>query len=528
MKLKRTNILRSLIAISAIICFAMASAESLVILHTNDTHSLIDPEKGEGGVLQRKAIIDSIRKAEKHVLLVDAGDMVQGTLYYKFFKGDVEYPLMNMQNYDIRILGNHEFDNGLDEMAKYYKDVKATRLATNYDFSDTPLKGMFQPYTIKKIGGKKIGFIGINIDPANLISKENYTGMKYEDSIEAANATAAMLKKEKGCDLVVAVTHIGVARDNDKANDYDLAKSSKDIDIIIGGHSHTLILPDNKGKYPSLVNNADGKPVLITQTGKYGKYLGYIKIDLDKLKGATGEDYDYELIHVTDRFPESKLDKKMEAFIAPYKHIVDSVNHHVIAHSKYDLSSDDRNGGYANWAADFARDYGRHKIDSLIAAGAKVLPLDFALMNVGGIRHNMPKGDVTEGQMLATFPFSNHLVVAKVKGSDFIEAMKVAAARGGEAISSELRVVTDDKGNLIRVVLNGKEMDPDKEYVYATIDYLFFGNDDLTTLANSELLWRDEYEVSVPILEYVTRQGKLGIPIAPDLNGRFVKIDPIE
>ena len=155
-------------------------AEDLVILHTNDTHSNIDTgANGAGGILPRKAIIDSVRKAEKNVLLVDAGDMVQGTLYFKFFKGDVEYPIFNMMKYDIRILGNHEFDNGLDQMARYWKDVKADRLSANYDFTGTAAQGLFKPYTIKKIGGKKIGFLGINVDPESLISAENYRGMKY-------------------------------------------------------------------------------------------------------------------------------------------------------------------------------------------------------------------------------------------------------------------------------------------------------------------------------------------------------------
>ena len=156
-----------------------SSAENLVILTTNDTHSNIDfDNNGRGGILPRKTIIDSVRKAEKNVILVDAGDMVQGTLYFKYFKGDVEYPIFNMMDYDIRILGNHEFDNGLEELAKYWKDVKATRLSANYDFSMTPARGLFKPYVIKKVGKKKIGFFGINVDPESLISKENYEGMK--------------------------------------------------------------------------------------------------------------------------------------------------------------------------------------------------------------------------------------------------------------------------------------------------------------------------------------------------------------
>ena len=178
---------------------------------------------------------------------------------------------MNMLGYDIRILGNRRFDNGMKELAKRYKDVKAHRLSANYDFSGTENQGMFDPYVIKKAGGKRIGFIGINVDPESLISKENIEGVKFKDVIKTANETAAFLKDKKKCDLVVVVSHIGAVKENDKATDYDLAKASRDIDIIIGGHSHTVIEPGNKGKYPSVVENAAGRPVLIARTGNTAK-----------------------------------------------------------------------------------------------------------------------------------------------------------------------------------------------------------------------------------------------------------------
>lgn len=518
------HLLLKFAAAIAIALPVMATAENLVILHTNDTHSLIDPDKdGRGGVLQRKAIIDSVRKAEKNVILVDAGDMVQGTLYFKYFKGDVEYPLMNMLGYDIRILGNHEFDNGMKDLAKYYKDVKADRLSANYDFSGTELQGMFDPYVIKKVGGKKIGFIGINVDPESLISKENIEGVKFKDVIKTANETAAYLKNRKKCDLVVVVSHIGVVKENDKATDYDLARASRDIDVIIGGHSHTVIEPDNKGKYPSIVENAAGRPVLIAQTGKYGKKLGYIKIDLDALKSLTPDRYDYELIDVTDRFSEDKLDPKIRAFIAPYKHVVDSVNNRVIGRSLYDLNSDDRNGGYANWAADYARWFGQLVLDSINGTDGMPLRLDLGVMNVGGIRQNMPKGDVTEGEILATFPFANRMVITAVKGADIIDALKVAAKKGGEGISGNVRVVVDNDNNLKRVVIDGREMDPEKIYNVATIDYVAAGNDDLAGFGRGKLLWRDNVEMAVPMLRYVNHLTRLGLPIAPDMNGRFQK-----
>lgn len=512
------------------ILFAANSSEAkksndLVILHTNDTHSLIDPNAdGEGGVLQRKAIIDSVRKAEKNVLLVDAGDVVQGTLYFKFFKGDVEYPLMNMMDYDIQILGNHEFDNGLDDMAKYYRQLKADRLSANYDFSGTVMEGLLKPYTIKNVGGKKIGFIGINIDPASLISNQNYEGLKFSDPIATANRLASMLKNEKKVDLVVAVTHIGARKENEKPTDYELAAASKDIDIIIGGHSHTIIPPGNASEeYPSVVKNAEGRPVMIAQTGRYGRLLGYIKIDLDALGSTTPADFDQQLIPVTDRFPASALDKKMDAFIAPYRDKLAAVDSHVIARSERDMDANARTGAYVNWTADFAKWYGDLKSDSLRRSGTDIPRVDMGMMNVGGIRHHMKQGDVTEGQMLATFPFSNHMVILRIKGSDFADAMAIAAAKGGEAISDDVRVLTDGEGGVERILINGEPLDPERDYYLSTIDYLAWGNDDFTPLAKGEIVWRDEPEMASAMMRYLKTLTDAGLSVDGDPRPRFIK-----
>ena len=524
MKIKK---IISTIFIGLALSFLTAQAEKLVILHTNDTHSQIDPDiNGAGGVLQRKAVIDSIRKAEKNVLLVDAGDIVQGSLYFKFFKGDVEYPLMNMMKYDIRILGNHEFDNGIDDIAKYYKDVKGTPLSANYDFSGTVLDGIFSPYVIKKVKGKKIGFFGLNVDPASLIDIKNVGGLKFKEIIPVANATADYLKNKEHCDLVVAVTHIGAVKENEKTTDYELARASKDIDIIIGGHSHTMITPGETGKYPSIVGNAEGKPVLVAQTGKYGRFLGYIKIDLDNLKKTDARSFDYELIPITDRFTADQLDKNIIKFLEPYREAVDSVNRRVIARSLHNLPNGMKTGGLANLTADIAYDYGRHKADSLHKADGNFPQLDFALMNVGGIRKDMPQGDITEGQILDTYPFSNHLVIAEISGKDLLDALGIAARKGGESVSSQILVVMDPDKNLQKVLLNGYEIDPQGKYVYATIDYLLGGNDDLVPLANSRLLWRDDEEISAPILNYIERMGTAGIPVNPDSRERFIICEP--
>ncbi len=513
--MKKLNILALILA--GAVC--AAPADDLVILTTNDTHSAIDTDpRGNGGILPRKAIVDSVRKAEKNVMLIDAGDVVQGTLYFKYFGGDVEYPLLNMMGYDIRILGNHEFDNGLEELTKHWKNVKASRLSTNYDFTGTPAEGLFSPYLIKKIGKHKIGFIGINVDPESLISSYNYTGMKYRDAIASANETAQFLKDKKGCDMVVAVTHIGYNEEG-KASDVKLAQQSKDIDIIIGGHSHTVVDPNKPEINAHWVNNANGKPVLVTQTGKYGQNLGYIKIDLDDIKDR---DFEYRLIPVTDRFPADSYDKKIISYLEPYKHIVDSVNNNVVGVSLVDMPNSRRVGPYINWASDMVLDLGK-EIVARSKEGTTPLPdIDFAMINVGGIRQPMNEGNITEGLILSTFPFSNRINIISIKGKDVVDALKVAAQKGGEGISRNLLVVSDAESNLSHVLLNGVEMDPEKTYTMATIDYLAQGNDDLRSLANNKILWESDKILSEVVLDYIKRMSEMGVAINPDPRPRFI------
>ncbi len=512
----RRLFLSLIIAIGTVI---IGAADDLVILTTNDTHSNIDSGKnGIGGILPRKAIIDSVRSAEKNVILVDAGDMVQGTLYFKYFNGDVEFPLFNMMDYDIRILGNHEFDNGIEELARHWKGVKGARLSANYDFKGTPAEGLFEPYIIKRVGKRKIGFMGINIDPESLIQTDKYGAMKYRDAIKTANKTAEYLKKKKNCDLVVAVTHIGY-NELDKISDVKLAEQSRYIDIIIGGHSHTFVDPKNKNSVPCWINNANDKPVLVTQTGKYGKNVGYIKIDLDDLDD---HDYKYDLIPVTDRFPENKYDKRMLKFMKPYKAVVDSINSNIIGKSLVDMPNGLKTGAYDNWTADMAFDMAKSIASTKMEAGEKFPEIDMAIMNVGGIRQPMSKGDITEGQILSTFPFSNKLNIVNIKGNDIIEAMRTAARKGGEAISRNVRVVADSKGELKNVIINGEAMNPDKLYTVATIDYLAEGNDDLRSLANNTVVWKSPEEISAMVLKYIKNLNSLGMPVNPDPTPRFI------
>lgn len=534
MRIKKLTLVTLGVLALALLCTTVANARDLVILTTNDVHSTVDPgDDGNGGVLQRKAIIDSVRRAEKNVLLIDAGDAVQGTLYFRFFRGIVENELMKMQGYDLRILGNHEFDNGINELAYFMKPWKGKLLSANYDARGTALDGLLTPYVVKKIDGKRIGFFGLNVDPKGLIGMNNMGGVRFKDVITTANATAAMLRKKEKCDLVVAVTHIGYTAKDNKTTDVDLARASTDIDIIIGGHSHTVVTPGRDGKYPSLVDNAEGRPVLITQTGKYGPNIGYIDIDLDDLekgKRPSAEEFEYRLIPVTDRFPHESYDPEITTWLSTYKHDVNSVNARVIGYAPNPLDSDDPVGEYANWTADMARDIMQQTLDSIHAADpASTLPVtvDMAIMNVGGIRQNMKAGPVTEGKILSTFPFTNKLVLLDLTGEQLLQAMDSAALRGGEAISAEMRVLVDENNHMIDARLNGRAIDPKKHYYVVTINYLADGNDGFSALTSAPRLWTDERDVAAPILRYVIQTGKAGLPMQGYPYPRFVKKIPV-
>ena len=373
----------------AILIAPTASAEKLVILHTNDTHSMIDPDDtdGLGGVLRRKVVIDSVRKAEKNVLLVDAGDFVQGTLYFNIYRGEVEQKMMNELGYDIRILGNHEFDNGIDELADLLADSQAELLATNYDLSQSALARKFRPFTIREVGDKLVGFIAVNLNPEGMITKGNYDGVVYNDAVKAANAAAWWLKHIDKVDAVVAVTHIGY-EPTMPPGDRQLAELSEDIDVIIGGHSHDLIRPDAApdSRLQPEVRNADGRIVTVGQLGKSGKYIGKMEIDLDSLTTR------YETIRIDGRL-DSRIDPRLDAVIEPYRRGVDSLMHVVVGKSAVDMPKGSNE--LLNFGADFIFERGRK------FAG----DVDLAIVNKGGLRRSLPKGDITEGMIITLMPF---------------------------------------------------------------------------------------------------------------------------
>lgn len=259
--------------------FAKTEQTKLTILHTNDWHSRIEPfpkDAGKfanmGGAAYRSALIKKIRAEEKHVLLLDAGDIFQGTPYFNFFEGELEYKLMSAMGYDVATLGNHDFDNGIEGIVNQLHHAKFEFVNCNYDFSSTLLNGKVKPYKVIKKGALKIGIIGVGIDLNGLVPNELWSGIKYKDPIAIANALANDLKQTQKCDYVICLSHLGYEYANDKLSDKVFARNSSNIDLIIGGHTHTF-LPE-----PVRVNNLQNKEVIINQVGWAGLQLGRIDV----------------------------------------------------------------------------------------------------------------------------------------------------------------------------------------------------------------------------------------------------------
>lgn len=260
-----------------ILCLAACTpqADHLTILHTNDTHSQVEPRSnGTGGYARRMGLIAQERKADKNLLLLDAGDFCQGTPYFNLYHGRVEIDAMNKMGYDAATLGNHEFDNGLDTLAVILREAQFPVVCANYDFSGTALEGLVKPWVILHKGGLKIGIFGLGCNPKGLIADKNFLPAGYTDPYPAAQAAADTLRAQ-GCDIVICLSHMGTCgKAPEDACDTRLAETTRGIDVIVGGHTHKL--------YDDLrVANLDGDSIPVAQMSKSGAYLGKIVLFLD-------------------------------------------------------------------------------------------------------------------------------------------------------------------------------------------------------------------------------------------------------
>lgn len=257
-----------------------AAGETLItIIHTNDTHSQIDPfpqsdrlYPNQGGVARRATLVKRVRHENSHALLVDAGDAFQGTPYFNFYKGEVEYKAMSAIGYDVGTLGNHEFDNGVNALAAAMKFANFDFVSTNYDVRDTPLAARVKPYVVRELAGVGIGIFGLGISPVGLITPENFRGITFHDPVSISRDTVKVLRETEKCDLVICLSHLGYYKEprNGEIGDTQVAAQVDGIDFIASGHTHTFMDRPVVQKQPS------GNETIIFQVGKSGIYLGRV------------------------------------------------------------------------------------------------------------------------------------------------------------------------------------------------------------------------------------------------------------
>ena len=266
-------ITRTILIIIASLAVLSLDAQNLTVLHLNDTHSHMDPQrsgeyKGLGGVVEQAAYIDSVRKADgrRNVLLLHGGDFSQGTSYFTELNGNIEIDVLNAAGYDVVALGNHEFDNGPVELSRRLKNLKADVVCANYDFTGTPLEGLVEPYVIVRKAGMKIGIIGLLTDISSVVDQKLLGVLEYQEPAGVVNGYAQYLKDEKGCDMVFCLSHLGFSEDK------ELASQIRNVDVIVGGHSHTHLDDIHR------VTDLDGNEVVIVLDWCWGMAVGNLKV----------------------------------------------------------------------------------------------------------------------------------------------------------------------------------------------------------------------------------------------------------
>lgn len=483
--------------------------KEFVILFTNDFHSQIEPlSKDEtynadrGGIKRIKALVDSVRTAEPHVLLADAGDMVQGTYYFSLLNGVVEMMAMEELGYDVRTLGNHEFDKKMIGLGDMLAMSSVPVVASNYDFSQTPLSQYIRTSIILNAGNVKVGFIGLNVMLTNLVDPGSCQGVVWQNAINVADQEAKKLR-DQGADIVIALSHLGYEKNSDIVYyDRGVAMNTRHIDMIIGGHTHTFL------NYADYVTSLDGDRVPVVQTGCKGICLGYAKIRIDE-NGKPS--FTYKLIPVKNHL-DKKLDPAFSDMIDTYSAAVKKEMDVVIGTCPSAIRKGSPESPLGNLTADALL---------WMAEDQYGVKADVGLYNSGGIRAEISAGDLTVGDVYAVYPFDNVLSLVTLKGSDLMRLFDYVASSGGLPISKTVKMVIKDK-KVKSVTVNGQPVDNNKVYTVATVDYLVnlgrYGLENAISRNDSPDIIRDNF---VEYFRYLALQN--GGRITASKDGRVTK-----
>lgn len=492
------------------------STFSLTIFHTNDTHSHHEPgADGNGGITREATLLKRLRVQVANSLLVDAGDRFTGTLYHKYYLGQDNVRIMNALGYQVMTLGNHEFDNGLDILARFLDGLKFPVVAANIDASQSPaLKDKWKPYAVLEVGGEKIGFIGLTTAETPDITI-NYPGKEnvvFSDQYaEIVNATVKKLNAQ-GVNKIILLTHLGVGVDT------ELAKQISGVGLIVGGHSHTLLTS------PIKETNADGDPIYIVQAGSYTQYLGMISLEYDgkgHVVSANGAP-----IQISNDTPE---DPDVKALLAELAAPIAKVASTPV---KTPNGDDAQVAVTLNQRECFNREC---LLGDVIADAMRMASkAQIAMMNTGGIRASIEKGTVTVGEVITVLPFGNTLATMKLTGADVIAALengvsKIDASSGGGRFPqvSGLRFSFDASKpagqRILGVDVLGadgtyKPIDPKAIYTVVTNDFMRGGGDGYNVFKDKAI---DPYDFGPPLDQVVIDYIGSNSPINPSLDGRI-------
>jgi 2',3'-cyclic-nucleotide 2'-phosphodiesterase (5'-nucleotidase family) len=429
---------------------AWAKTVELTILHTNDTHDHLEQfntknGKDLGGAARRKTFFDGVRAKTKNTLVLDGGDVFQGTPLFTFFSGEPDYKAIRMLGYDAITVGNHDLDNGLANLQKQAALLDHSPLALNLRNDEG--KPVFPGQRVVTRDGLKIGLVGIMSQNAfDAVAAERRKGLTLIDPVKALREVLPELRKN--VDFVIVLSHSG--HDEEVA----IAKAVPGIDIVVGGHSHTKV------DHPVVVMHGD-RPTLVVQAFQWGEYVGRIDLTVDdgKIRKWSGE-----LVPMTSSITP---DPAVAAMIDGYSRQIALQMNQVVGHSAVEFANANKNMGDA-------------PIGHLIADAIRErTSTDIALMNSGGIRAPFPKGEITRGTVLSVLPFENRLVTFKVKGqvlNDILDFIAMRVGKQGSLQVSGFSMVVDN-GKPSQVLIGGKPMDPNREYSVSTIDYIANGND---------------------------------------------------
>lgn len=515
-----------LIAVSPALLNVVAQENrfSLRILHTNDHHAHLEPVKyGDrflGGIARRRTLIDQIRVESKidhePLLLLDAGDIFQGTLYFNQYLGQADLNFYNALAYDAGTIGNHEFDRGQQVLADFITKAKFPIISANIDIApSSPLYGKVRPWHILDVKGEKIGIFGLTTTDTAILSSVG-DGVKFTDPIAAAQTSVQNLKQQ-GINKIIALTHIGFG------NDVVLAQKVPDIDIIIGAHSHTPVgnIPNANHPYPLVQKNGKKEPVLVVTDWEWGKYLGDLSVSFDragKLIAWAGKP------HAIDASikPNPEFANNLKAYAAP----IESLRQKVIGQALVALDGDRvkmRTGETA---------LGNLIADAILAKthGDRV---QVVLINAGGIRSSLPLGNITIGNVLEALPFGNTITRVELTGQQLIEALESGVSKAEQEEGrfpqvAGMRFVWNAKfpaGKRVTKVevkdASGKFqlLNPKAIYKVATNNFLASGGDGYRVFAEGKNLLETGYLLSDAIAEYISASS----PIQVTTENRIVR-----